>query len=110
MQFLKTIVVSVFLGFYFLGITPLHFYVHQIEVEANEDEHHNSSEDCQYINLLNANQGSFLNSDSFYFQHEATPLLPFQKLVFSKENQLKNLHLYQLSTRGPPTLNLLATA
>lgn len=64
MRFIKTIFLSLFIGFYFLSITPMHFYAHDFESNHSSTQ---ALDDCSYINLLNFGQGNFLHPNSLDF-------------------------------------------
>lgn len=100
MRFWKTLLLSIFLGFYFLSITPIHFYAHQIEQDYHDDDY----DDCSYVNLLELGQGHFFTPDAI--QLELSPEVTFIfEDTFGLPNQLftkSTTHNFLL--RGPPTI------
>lgn len=102
MRFLKTIFLTVFIGFYFLSITPMHFYTHSFD---HQDSQTKALDDCSYVNLLNFGQGSFLNSGIIDFI--STDFLEFQSIeqVELSSNFILNYLSFHFNLRAPPSLN-----
>lgn len=101
MRWLKTVLFSVFIGFYFLSITPVHFYLHSDHNELNTQ----ILDDCSFIHLLNFGQGNYFTPDAVeitapkeveFVQHQ--PIEKSVGLVPSVVSSYFNL-------RAPPRLN-----
>lgn len=105
MQFWKAFLVTAFLGFYFLSITPAHFYAHTVEQHHDDDA--NTTDDCAYVTLLELGQGIYFNPENvqisantvFEVFYEAD--FGFEKTFYSTFNS------YFFSLRAPPSLNFV---
>lgn len=58
MRLWKSLAVFFFLGFYFLSITPIHFYTH--DTEFHVDTH--GDDGCTLVVLMQAGYGMYLHS------------------------------------------------
>ena len=102
MQFLKTILLSVFIGFYFLSITPIHFYAHSLD---HQEATKNALDDCTYINLLSFGQGNFLNPESFEITHCVGDELISKEIIETKNELVSSVLAFHFNLRAPPQLN-----
>lgn len=100
MRFWKFIVVSLLLGFYFISITPVHFYAHSIEIHV--DTHGDDS--CTLVNLIQLGQGNYLHSDDFHFDFNEQNIVEISAIVsfFQLNPALFEPSYFQL--RAPPTI------
>ena len=78
MHWIKAIIVTAILGFYFLSITPIHFYAHDTDLHLD-----NNPADCTLVTLIQAGQGNYVHSDCFVFTTDKiSPIIAFQEILF----------------------------
>ncbi|MDG4946074.1 hypothetical protein NMK71_06580 [Weeksellaceae bacterium KMM 9713] len=102
MQFLKTILLSVFIGFYFLSITPIHFYAHSLD---HQESTKNALDDCTYINLLSFGQGNFLNPESVELSNSLGEEFISREIIETKNKLVSSYLAFHFNLRAPPYLN-----
>ena len=102
MRIFKTMLLSVFIGFYFLSITPMHFYAHVLD---QQEATSHAYDDCTYVNLLNYGQGNFLNPEIIDFS--TIKFLEFNSIDEIELNSsiISNYLSFHFNLRAPPALN-----
>lgn len=105
MRFWKTLLVTVFLGFYFLSITPAHFYAHVLEQHHDDDS--DTLDDCAYVSLLELGQGIYFNPENVQLSSDVPFETYFEEHFSFEESIYSTFCAYYFSLRAPPSLNLV---
>lgn len=103
MNFLKNLFLIVFLGFYFISLTPIHFYAHSLEIEHSSTQ---ALDDCSYVNLMNFGQGNSITPESIFYNN---PMHGEQKVLmetYFNQNLLSRNVSHHFQLRAPPPMNV----
>lgn len=102
-QYIQKYIFFALLGFYFISLTPMHMYVHDL-FEVHKDSHSADidSENCNFIQFANSFQGQFNSPDEFSFKAIEFIDFTFKDFIFKYQNFVENERLYKFSLRAPP--------
>lgn len=98
MRFWRSMAVFFFLGFYFLSITPVHFYTHNTEFYV--DTH--ADDGCTVVVLMQAGQGIYLHSGETTIPSEIIFQPEFQESFSFTETGFTAYEPAFFQLRAPP--------